>query len=55
MIKGEANRILALCREHGATNVLSWYRMAADRRVSQWQAIKYVYGIIRKIKGGSGA
>lgn len=50
MVKGEHKHIVTLCREHGADNVLNWYRLASDHDVPEDRAIKYVYGIIRNQK-----
>jgi hypothetical protein len=47
---GEVSRILTLCREFGADEVLKWYQTAADRRVPEWKAILYVNGIARKVR-----
>jgi hypothetical protein len=51
--KGEMTTALKLIDEFGADRVTEWYRLAADRRVSQWQAIKYVCGIARKVRSES--
>lgn len=44
----EEARITELCRQYGADRVLEWYKIAARHRVSEWNAIKYVSGIIRR-------
>lgn len=54
MLKGEKARISALCKEYGADKVMEWYMLAAKRQIEQAEAIKYVYGIIRKIRKDSG-
>jgi hypothetical protein len=49
-LKGETGRIVTLCKEHGAENVLRWYGIAAEREVSELRALPYVYGIIRNVR-----
>lgn len=48
--RGEIATARNLIREFGADVVLTWYRAAHDRRVSDWNAIKYVCGIARKVR-----
>lgn len=48
MEKGEVAHIIRLCQAYGPDSVLEWYQIAASRRITEWRAIKYVYGIIRK-------
>lgn len=50
MLNGEAAHISKLCKVYGADLVLEWYRIAADQEVPPERAIKYVYGIVRKLK-----
>jgi hypothetical protein len=47
---GEVKHIISLCQAYGAENVLNWYQCAAVKRVSEWNAIKYIYGIVRNLK-----
>jgi hypothetical protein len=48
MEKGEKAHIAKLCQAYGADQVLEWYQAAAAKRVSEYAAIRYVYGIIRR-------
>lgn len=48
--RGEIATARNLVREFGADVVLTWYKAASDRRVSDWNAIKYVCGIARKVR-----
>lgn len=50
MEKGETQIILNLCREFGAETVLSWYRTAYGRNVSERRAVRYVCGIARNVR-----
>jgi hypothetical protein len=50
MDRGEAAHISKLCKAYGADQVLAWYQRAASRGVSEFKAIRYVYGIIRNIR-----
>lgn len=50
MQPGELTHIIKLCQAYGADQVFDWYSAAADARVSDYRAIKYVYGIIRNLR-----
>lgn len=52
-IDGEVQRIIILCRQHGADSVLEWYNFAAAHAIPQARALKYVHGIIRNIREAS--
>ena len=48
--RGELHHISKLIKEFGADTVLSWYRKARWRRVPDWDAIRYVNGVARKVR-----
>jgi hypothetical protein len=50
MVRGEEALIIKMCREFGAENVMSWYRIAFGRGIHELKAIKYVCGIARNIR-----
>jgi hypothetical protein len=50
--RGEQQHIIKLCQAYGADQVLQWYKAAASRGVPEYRAIKYVYGIVRKVREG---
>jgi hypothetical protein len=47
--KGEVAHIIKLCQVYGADQVLAWYQIAAAK-VRPRAAIKYVYGIVRRVR-----
>lgn len=53
MRPGEADRIARLCQSFGADRVLEWYESAAIHAVDEREAIKYVYGCVRRHEGRS--
>jgi len=48
--KIEKNRVSQMIKQYGADRVFEWYRITADYGVEQSEAIKYIYGIIRRKK-----
>jgi hypothetical protein len=52
---GEMTHVSRLCQAYGADQVLEWYKIAAGRNVPEYKAIKYVYGIVRNMKGDNDA
>lgn len=50
MPRGEIEHIVALCNQYGPEVVQDWYATASLNRVSEWSSIKYVYGIIRRLR-----
>lgn len=55
MQKNEYTTMRYLVSEFGADMVLDWYTQAASRSVTQWQAVRYVCGIARKVRESAGA
>ncbi len=51
--RGESGHIIRLCQVYGADQVSEWYRAAYSHNVPERRAIKYVYGIVRRLKEGT--
>jgi hypothetical protein len=50
MAQNEDHRILTLCREFGPDRVIEWYQIACRNGVRDYDAIRYVSGIVKNIR-----